>query len=355
MAEQAPRLAVTRLRGGGDIGAPLLSYLRDRLEAAALEYAVAPTPILGGFDTAIYGFTLQGGGARDGACVARVFPSPADGPRARHEAAVQRAVAMLGFPAPEVLAFEPSPDVLGAPFIIMRRIPGRVMLDGMVGPRMGPLASLLGRTQARLHALDATAFRDAAGADADDARLAGGAGVFFDDCAAVVSRASLDGLRPALRWLEERRPSPSPSVICHGDYHPLNVLVERGEVTGVVDWAWVAIAPAEFDIGSTVALLGHGPVSLPRAVMPLVRLLRRWITFRYLRGYRSLRPYDARAVAYYEALRLLGFLVEAGEQMQAEAGRIDSTMDSPFHAPAVRAGAIARLRRITGLDVTLPA
>ena len=144
------------------------------------------------------------------------------------------------------------------------------------------------------------------------------------------------------------------NVICHGDFHPLNVLVTGHEVTGVVDWGWVVIAQPALDVGATVALLAHGPVDVPRLALPLVRVVRRWIVRRYLRAYASVRPLDLDEVRYFEALRLFDFACEAGEQMQAEAGAIESDMQSPFFAPHVRDGVMKRLRRLTGIEVTLP-
>jgi aminoglycoside phosphotransferase (APT) family kinase protein len=350
-----PRFAVTRSRDGADVAAPLLAHLRLRLDAPALDFAEPPTPILGGFDTSIYAFALSNAGAPyAGALIARVFRTPGEAERARYEAVIQNAVASLGYPAPEVLLVEPQADALGAPFIIMRRMPGSVMLDALLGPRMGSMATLLGREHARLHALDAEEFRRLLGDAVDPRRLAS-----VDDLHAryeeSVATASLDGLRPALRWLQEHRPAPTaPNAICHGDFHPLNVLVTGGEVTGVVDWAWVAIAPPAFDVGATVALLAHGPVDLPRPALPLLRAVRGWIVRRYLRGYASARPLDLEEVRYFEALRLFAFLGEAGEQLQAMAGVIESDMQSPFFARHVREGVLRRLRSITGTEIALP-
>jgi aminoglycoside phosphotransferase (APT) family kinase protein len=122
----------------------------------------------------------------------------------------------------------------------------------------------------------------------------------------------------------------------------------------VLDWGWVSIGPPELDVGATVALLGHGPVDLPRPLLPLVRAVRRWIVRRYLAAYAAVRPLDLEAVQYFEALRLVDFACEAGEQMLAEAGMIDSNMQSPFAAPHVRAGVLERLRRLTRTPVSLP-
>lgn len=349
----APRFAVTRAPRQGDVAAPLLEYLRERLDAPALGYAELPAQIFGGFDTAIFGFALASDTRHAGRYVVRIFRSPEDATRAADEAALQGAIASLGFPAPAIIAFEAASDVLGAPFIVMARIPGVVMLDALIGPRMGAMAALLGRTHAQLHALDASAFRRAA--EAAGGRGPASADGFLQERAAAIERCRLDGLRPALAWLEKHRPpARAPDVICHGDFHPLNVLVQDGEVTGVVDWGWVAIAPAEFDVGSTIALLNYAPVSLPRALLPLVRFLRGMITRRYLRAYTALRPLDPGALRYYEALRLTDFLAEAGEQMQAERGIIVSAFDTPFYAPAVRTAALRRLRAIVGHEVALP-
>ena len=356
MSEQAsPRFALTRFRARADVTAPLLDYLRQRLAAPGLAFAEPPTPVLGGFDTSIYAFVLNNVGAPfAGGLIARVFRTPAEGERARCEAVIQNAVVSLGYPAPEVLLVEPQSGVLGAPFIVMRRMPGRAMLHDLIGVRVASMATLLGQEHARLHALDAEAFCHLLAGALEPQRLdtIGDVRARYEE---GVVMASLEGLRPALRWLEEHRPAPaSVKAICHGDFHPLNVLVAGREVTGVVDWGWVVIAQPAFDVGATVALLTHGPVNVPRPALPLVGVVRRWIARRYLRAYASVRPLDLEEVRYFEALRLFDFACEAGEQMQAEAGVIESDMQSPFSAPHVRDGVIKRLRQLTGAEVALP-
>ncbi|HZP57927.1 MAG TPA: phosphotransferase [Dehalococcoidia bacterium] len=356
MAERtAPRFAVTRTPGATDVSAPLLAYLRARLGAPELDYAQAPAPILGGFDTAIWAFSLRSADARYAdPLIARVYRTAGEGARARYEAAVQNAVGGLGYPAPEALVVEERPDALGAPFVIMRRMPGRVMLDALIGVRGRDMAKLLGRAHARLHGLDLAAFRRLLG---DAASLPTIASV--DDVLAglggIIEQARLDGLRPVLGWLGEHRPADRETdVVCHGDFHPLNLLVSGNEVTGVLDWAWSVPGPAAFDVGASVALLGHGPVDMPRFLRPILRLARSLIVRWYLQGYRSLRPLEPGVVRYFEALRLLQFVCEAGLQIQAQAGVVESDMDSPFFAPHVRDGALARLRRISGVPAALP-
>ena len=42
--------------------------------------------------------------------------------------------------------------------------------------------------------------------------------------------------RRAGELLQTQQPQVSHPVICHGDFHPLNVMVDQGNVTGVLDW-----------------------------------------------------------------------------------------------------------------------
>jgi aminoglycoside phosphotransferase (APT) family kinase protein len=46
-----------------------------------------------------------------------------------------------------------------------------------------------------------------------------------------------------------RRPVPAaPTVLCHRDFHPGNVLWHRGRVSGVVDWTHTCLGPAAADV-----------------------------------------------------------------------------------------------------------
>ena len=66
---------------------------------------------------------------------------------------------------------------------------------------------------------------------------------------------ALPGLEPASRSAAERILSaaeglaPSPArVLCHGDLHVRHVLVDRGELTGVIDWGDVCVGDPSIDL-----------------------------------------------------------------------------------------------------------
>src|SRR4030095_2364703 len=138
---------------GHDGGRALVEFLRELLSTPALDLAAPPTPLSGGFDTSIYAIRLRDAPAVFAGPVGlRVMaPYGAPGPRALRERAIQNAVASQGYPAPQVLAATTDPVPLGAPFLLMERLPGRVL----VGAQRGGVGGVLVDAQLRLHALKA--------------------------------------------------------------------------------------------------------------------------------------------------------------------------------------------------------
>ncbi len=75
------------------------------------------------------------------------------------------------------------------------------------------------------------------------------------------------------------------SCLLHMDYHPLNVLVDRGEVSGVIDWTNAAWGRAVDDVARTLCILICTPI-VDRSDRVFARKLRR-IARAYLDGYGS--------------------------------------------------------------------
>ena len=247
--------------GETDRSARLLDFLRQRLGSSALTYAVPPVELQGGFESLIYSFTLGGAPPEfEGPLVLRVFRRLEDPERARREALIHNTVAEHGFPAPRILIAVTGAEEIGAPFLIMPRVPGATMLAQFEGlgrgrpsgelirlvismPRiLRRTISQLARTQARLHRLPGDLLLRAfereglnVGAITFDGKLR----AMFDK----TGSGPLSDLRPAVAWLIDNRPAePDALVICHGDFQPFNVMVKDGEVTGVIDWVNATVA-----------------------------------------------------------------------------------------------------------------
>ncbi len=107
-----------------------------------------------------------------------------------------------------------------------------------------------------------------------------------------IKRARLpsDDLRQAaLRALERL---PEDDRLCHGDFHPGNILLTRqGPV--IIDWIDATRGSSLLDVArSTILFGGSGP--LPRGFPKawLIRLIKPWFYHNYLRHYSQLNPLD---------------------------------------------------------------
>jgi len=318
-----------------------------------LSYAEPLTPIRGGYDTRIFAFRLTGAPKPFSIpLILRVLDSQKPPERALSERATQNAVAGLGYPAPRVLLASPDPTILGGAFLVMERVAGRPLLDVR---RLG-VASVLVEMQLRLHALDAEVLLQAL--DREGAPISREVVTFEGHLARLerrIAHGSLHGLEKSMIWLSDHRPMDGPTrVICHGDFHPQNILMSDDRVTGVIDWPNVVVADRAFDVASTRVILGLVPVGLlgvPPALRGMVEIARRILVARYVRGYRRRQPLDAARLAYHEALACMRGLVRTAE------ARLVATRESglnPLDASPFGERLCARFARITGVAPSLP-
>lgn len=282
--------------------------------------------------------------------------SPTQDPqRALRERATQNALAALGYPVPRVLTACADRGPLGAGFLVMERAPGRPLLEAR-RPGMG---RALAETHARLHSLNPEPLLRAL----DDEGRAVGWGfdrdtVSYEDHLASLDRrvrqSRLAGLTDGLRWLSEHRPAaPAARVICHGDFHPQNLLAVDGRVTAVLDWPNAIVAEPEYDVASTRVILTLTPVALfpvPAALRPVVAALRRALVVRYLAIYRRARPLDPARLRYFEAAGCMRGLVRTAEARVAGAAAAANPLDASSFGDRLA----ARFARITGVPVALP-
>ncbi len=345
---------------GRDLAADLLDGLRARLDDRGLELQEPLTPITGGFDTRIFAFRLRDAApAFAGPLILRLLGPQHDPARVLRERVTQNTLAGLGYPAPRVLLASPDPALLGGAWLIMERLAGKPLLQA----RHLNLSRVLVDTQLRLHALDAEALLRAMDEEGRDSRAAGGPAISREmitieghlaQLEARIARGSLDGLRPAMAWLVERRPpEQSRRVICHGDFHPHNILYSESSVTGVIDWPNVVVAEPAYDVATTRIILRYAPVELSALPVPLRWLVapaRLVMVKRYLAGYRRRRSIDPRSLAYYEALSAMRALIRAAESRRRQEAAASNPLDASRFAETLT----AHFSRISGVTPVLP-
>jgi len=112
----------------------------------------------------------------------------------------------------------------------------------------------------------------------------------------------------SVQWLIGNRPPRSEQLaICHGDFHPLNILIEGGKVTGVLDWPGCIIADPVLDVAFTMVYL----------TIPFPHLLPEiewdYLARGYLDAYHDQRPLDLKYLDYYKVLRSITAFVDGAD------------------------------------------
>jgi Ser/Thr protein kinase RdoA (MazF antagonist) len=197
---------------------------------------------------------------------------------AEKEADTGRIVAEAGVGAP------PVGDVVsvdGRPGIVYGRIDGESMLQRLQRRpwTVWALARTLGQLQARMHAVarpQLPAMRDYLQRDIGRAQ----------ELTAELRAAVLVRLQQL----------PDGNAVCHGDFHPDNVILTR-EGPVIIDWVTAGHGNPDADVARTMLMLRQGqPEGASALQLKVLELLRQQLLAGYLRAYRALRPCSDSAI-----------------------------------------------------------
>ena len=330
------------------------SLIASRLAEAwpGTTLAREPKPLTGGFWAAMYRLHLEGqpqGVPSD--VVFRIAPDAAMGAK---ELAVQGAIAQLGFPTPEVRLSRPSDDELGGIWSVTDFASGNSPLgdlNGLAALRRAPrlfasLPAQLAKPMSDLHALDPESASSAVEAAAptvawrvDDLLE------HFESTAEVLGRSDLVG---AVRALAQRRHPEGATVICHGDLHPFNLLIDDADHVSVIDWTAAIRAEPAYDVAFTAMLLATPPLDAPGPLGAVIGWVGARLARRFVAKYSTLAPdHDLGALDWYRALHGARILLEAAA-LEARGG---SGAGHPFYALVPAAG--SALQTVTGTLVVV--
>ncbi len=316
--------------------------------------AADPTPLAGGFWASMYRLRLEGqplGVPEE--VVFRIAPDAAMGAK---ELVVQQTVAEMGFATPRVRLSGHVDAELGGSWSVMdfaQGTPPLGDLNGVAALRRAPalfarMPKQLAAAMAGLHALDP----DPVSAAVDEASPTVAWRVktlleHFEAGAEVLGRSDLVA---AVRSLAEHRPREDATVICHGDLHPFNLLVDDdGEVT-VIDWTAAIRAEPAYDVAFTSLLLANPPLDAPGPLGAVIHWVGGRLSRRFVKRYGTIAPqHDLGNLDWYRALHGARFLIEAAS---LEANYGPGGGGHPFGAliPA----ATKALSAITGTVITAP-
>lgn len=335
------------------VSVALLEQLREHA-GTSVEYLELPVQLKGGFETFTYGFRVSSEyGQFSGPLILRLFRERGKATQGQREAAFQNALAGLGYPVPRVVLQVGSPGIQGRPFNVMDRVKGRPMiaenLDG--GADLSAVSGWIARVHTRLHGVPVQPVKDAverSGFPADAFSIwhrLSWLDRYFDEPAFAA-------LLPVMVWLRDNRPGDRKTpVVCHGDFHPGNVMVDNGTVTGVIDWPGASFADAEHDVAVTLVLMGI----VAGGLFPDGRELLQGFRAAYLDAYEERRALGHDRLEYYEVMRsYIGFVRGTASMTQGVNPELLPRDGYPWANEWVMQQSAARIREITGLALPLP-
>jgi aminoglycoside phosphotransferase (APT) family kinase protein len=298
----------------------LLHALRRTTGIDHLDWATPPAPLHGGFWAEMYTVELADPPPElTGTLVARIMPDP---DTAAFETAMQRHVHRCGLPVPAIRAANGPTDELDRAWALMDLAPGQPMLSGLTATgaiRRAPalyrgLPDLLARAAATLHRCPID------GPDLDGADIHS----FLARIATQADSIDRHDLARTARTLTEG--APTARVICHGDLHPFNLLVNEDRWT-ILDWSTAVIADPHYDLGFTTLMFANPPLGGPAPVRALARSIGHRLAQRFLHTYtqHSGTPIDLERLAWGHAVHALRAVVEiatweAHQQLDAHTG-----------------------------------
>jgi aminoglycoside phosphotransferase (APT) family kinase protein len=316
----------------------LLVYLRNQCENPEINYINPPAQLQGGFETKIYHFQLEGvKGDLARPLVLRLYPKRYGSGNAVWESKVQNALKETGYPVAKAHHLCTDLAVLDGAFFIMDYLPGIPMV--MIS--MEDIPGLLGKIHAELHLLDPVPLVEALHAGGIDTKQ-----LYIQHRynSFLKQAQEYPWLQAIVDWLmDERPPVPEKLAICHGDFHPLNILVNDGKVSGVLDWPGLLIGDPVIDIANTMVL-----ITIPfKHVAPSLDLDFSGVDFklvsqRYLKAYEQVNPFPKTHMDYYRVRRCVNALLE-GVQGQ-----------SVWKFPPIRKDLIDYITTITDVKIQDP-
>ena len=231
----------------------LLSVLSEYFVGDHLSYEEEPVALGGGTVVSAYRFKLFPSLHQPGLrLILKIFPDGHDVAELKKSEWVSSVLRGVGVRVPVVHCVGMDLSLFGAPFLVEDFVCGRLL---STFPSFARLA-ILGESHARLHQLDSSrVIRLIEGHDASLGAYLASSVVPIRLQAAALEFPELESV---VEWCLERPWLWSANLaVCHGDYHPGNILIDAGEISGVIDWGfWLANAGMDVAWSATVLRIG---------------------------------------------------------------------------------------------------
>lgn len=276
----------------------LLSFFKQHLGETKIEYDSPPVILEGGNETFIFRFSLKNiHPSLSKPLVLRKFRKTHSPKHAVKEKIVHNSLYNQGFSVPFVHYACLDNKYLGSQFLIMDFLPGK-MLALVCG---NDTNVVLGRTHAELHKADSRQLNE------DMTKEGFGREYYYLEARLnrlIKVTGRLFWLEEVVLWLLENKPPEckQPSI-CHGDFHPGNLLGKKGEVSAILDWSCCQVGDPTMDVASTLVVFNTATKHIIKSFDSTTECQR------YLESYNGERDLNEENLNYYQVLECVNHLI----------------------------------------------
>jgi aminoglycoside phosphotransferase (APT) family kinase protein len=308
------------------VAAALLAALEQ--EGAQAELVTPPERVTAATSTSVWFVELAGEipAAWQGRQVVRIFRTD-EAEVADREVALGAHLSANSYP----VARTHWHGMLGAthPALLQERLPGRPAIELLASTRLRRVVRGLGALQADLHAIDP--------GEVALPRL-DGRGYLEHDLARRRAAIAAEDRTGTWEWLSETADrftwaADDPPVLCHGDFHPLNALIDDDGQIGIVDWTDACIADRHHDVGRSVAIFWFASMIAESRVERVgLRLMRDWLgrTHRAAYEHRWGSTLSDDRLAWWQVVHLFRGWLQLGELAEETVAHQQSSTTERF-------------------------
>lgn len=301
------------------VGALLLNYLREYYKDDLIEYKKNPSVISGGFEASVFMFEISSKlSYLNKPMILRINHHTYDEEQFSYDTFVIKTLCKYNIPVARLHISCHDKSIFGGYFWVMDYIYGDVMWK----LAEEKIPSLLADTHIRLHSYDANKIIE----DTANEEFLGKC--LIEPIKMAISKFEemsiyIDHLK---EWLTINKPKSQDFRICHGDFHPNNLLVKSDRVIGILDWHF-SISEPEYDVALTIKILTinskvHADDSEWHKLDDMAS--------KYLNAYRTKRQLDTHKLEYYtvvHCLRDLGEGIFKGGKFRTNPYRVEKQLE----------------------------
>ncbi|TET11075.1 MAG: hypothetical protein E3J86_03840 [Candidatus Thorarchaeota archaeon] len=325
----------------------LLSYLQksypNRISLKLNDFR----DITSGWETQIFSFDLEWStkrGKMQEGLIVRIYTPGVGAKKAERESTVMTQLSRVGYPVPRIHLTETDDSTLGNPFIIMDRIEGSTLNDkfALSDVENDKWVMVFSRLFVKLHKLDWKYF-------VADSRSYHPEDPFYIVKSKIAeARESLkhhkkQELNPVVDWLHKRIdcvPCKKLSII-HGDFHPMNVMIDSQQNPFVIDWGAAKISDFRNDLAWTLLLTRAYSTKENRDF--------------FLDGYQRTVGHDIEEIEYFEVFAILRRLFDVSVSLDEGATELGMREDA-VEMMKEQMGHVRVVYNLLGVltDITIP-